>query len=313
MRRFLVIVLVLGLIGLGLFLVLTEPRTLQAEGLPKHTPDLANGEQMFYAGGCASCHAVPATAACDNPKYQDKHVLGGGRCLKTPFGTFYVPNISSDKATGIGAWTDIQFVNALMRGVSPAGAHYYPAFPYTSYQRMRLSDVLDLRAYLATLPAVKSTVPAHDLALPFRLRRGLGLWKLLFLDGEPYEPDPGKSDLINRGGYLVEGPGHCGECHTPRNLMGGSNASKHLAGGPAPEGIGWIPNITPAKDGLDSWSEDDIAHALATGFRPSYDTLGGSMAAVQANMALLKPEDLAAIAAYLKSLPPISNPKPAKK
>jgi mono/diheme cytochrome c family protein len=313
MRRLLIGLVVLGFVGLGVFLLLTAPNTIEAAALPQHTPDAKNGEVMFYAGGCASCHAPPATATCDDPKYNDKHNLAGGRCLKTPFGTFYAPNISPDKETGIGGWSNLDFVNAMTRGVAPDGAHYYPAFPFTSYQRMRIEDVLDLKAYLDTLPAVKSEVPPHDLALPFQLRRGLGLWKLLFLDGKPFVADPAQSAEVNRGRYLVEGPGHCGECHTSRNFAGGPLTDKRLAGGPAPEGDGWIPNITPAKDGIGHWSAGDIESSLETGFTPEFDSFGGPMVAVQQNMALLSAADRKAIAAYLKSLPAIENPRPAKK
>lgn len=310
MRRFLMLLVLAGIAGLIGFFVITQPDTIREASLPNRKPDLASGERLFFAGGCASCHAVPASDRCDDPQYKDKHSLGGGRCLLTPFGTFYAPNISSDKQTGIGGWTTVQFVNAMKRGVSPTGTHYYPAFPYSSYQRMKLEDLIDLKGYLDTLPAVKSEVPAHDLPLPFRWRRTLGVWKALYLDGKTFAPDPSKSDEINRGAYLVEGPGHCGECHTPRNLLGGFDLAKHLAGGPAPEGGGWIPNITPAKDGIGSWTQADIETLLASGTTPDYDTVGGSMTAVVRNMSQLKPEDRKAMAAYLKSLPPIDNPKP---
>jgi mono/diheme cytochrome c family protein len=269
---------------------------------------------MFFAGGCASCHAAPATAACDNPKIKDKFTLAGGRCLKTPFGTFYAPNISPDKESGIGGWSNRQFIKAMKEGMSPKGEHYYPVFPYTSYQRMRESDLLDLKAFLDTLPAIKSQVPDHDLALPFRLRQTLGLWKWMFLDGETFKPDPKKSAKLNRGAYLVEGPGHCGECHSPRNLLGGVIAGKRFSGGPVPEGKGIVPNITPHKSGIADWSEADIITALETGLMPSFDTFGGTMVKVQENMAQLSVQDRAAIAAYIKSLPPIpsSTGKPAK-
>jgi mono/diheme cytochrome c family protein len=312
MRRLLAAVAILGVLGAAVFFFLTTPRTVDAASLPKHTPDLANGETMFYAGGCASCHAAPASGKCDDPKAADKKVLAGGRCLITPFGTFYVPNISPDPESGIGGWSDLDFVNAMTRGVSPSGQHYYPAFPYTSYQHMRFDDLLDLKAFLDTLPAVKSSVPGHELALPFRLRRGLGLWKLLYLDGKPFAPPPGASDQVARGAYLVEGPGHCGECHTPRDMLGGPVAGAKLSGAPAPEGKGYIPNITPDDTGIGKWSADEIAEALATGFTPSFDSFGGAMVAVQENMAKLPAADRAAIAAYLKSIPPVAS-KPRKK
>ncbi|MGD9866990.1 MAG: hypothetical protein AB7U38_03215 [Hyphomicrobiales bacterium] len=312
MRRLVWAVVILGILGAVVFYFLTMPRTIAASAIPSHTPDVKNGEYMFYAGGCASCHATPASDKCDDPKYTDAHALGGGRCLNTPFGSFSVPNISSDKAHGIGGWTPLEFVNAMVRGVAPDGSHYYPAFPYTSYQRMKLTDLLDLKAYLDTVPAVQTDAPPHDLALPFRLRRGLGLWKLLFLDGKPFEPSPGASDKVNRGGYLVEGPGHCGECHSPRNLLGGVVASAKLSGGPSPEGEGWIPNISPHKTGIGDWSEDEIAYSLESGLTPSFDAFGGPMAAVQANTAKLTPEDRAAMAAYLKTVPAVASSRPGK-
>lgn len=308
--KLLVGLLLLAIVGGVAFYLLTIPGRVEASALPKHTPDIANGERLFYAGGCASCHAAPKDGKCDTARYEDAHQLPGGRCLATPFGTFYAPNISPDAKAGIGAWSTADFVTAMTKGVSPDGRHYYPAFPYTSYQRMRLEDLIDLKGYLDTLPAVSSTVPAHDLALPFRLRRGLGLWKLLYLDGKPTVTAASADAKVERGRYLVEGPGHCGECHTPRGPLGGLDAGRWLAGGPAPEGRGWIPNITPAKDGLADWSAGDIVSALETGMLPDGDSFGSSMVAVQENMAKLPAEDREGIAAYLKSLPAIANPRP---
>lgn len=305
MRKWITATVVAGVAAAVAFWILTEPLTVAPGALPAHDVDLANGERMFHAGGCASCHIAPGS--------KDNTRLAGGVALKTPFGTFHAPNISPDPQDGIGGWTDLQFVNAVMRGVSPSGSHYYPAFPYTSYQRMAYADVLDLKAYIDTLPAVKSTVSGHDLPLPFRLRRGLGLWKLLYLDARQFQPDPAASPEINRGAYLVQGPGHCGECHTPRNLIGGPIEDRMLAGGPAPEGKGVIPNITPDPTGLGDWSAKDIAYALESGFTPEFDAFGGSMVAVQENMAKLPTEDRDAIAAYLKSIPPVkSAPKKPK-
>ena len=149
-----------------------------------HAPNLANGKTMFHAGGCASCHATP--------EQDDKTRLGGGLALKSPFGTFYVPNISPDPNDGIGGWNEAQFVTAMTKGTSPDGRHYYPAFPYTSYQRMRIDDLRDLFAFLKTLPAVQGKVRDHDLPFPFNIRRTLGGWKLLFLDGKPFQPDPAR-------------------------------------------------------------------------------------------------------------------------
>jgi mono/diheme cytochrome c family protein len=237
-------------------------------------------------------------------------VLAGGAALKTPFGTFHAPNISPDREAGIGGWSTLDFVNAMTRGISPGGRHYYPAFPYTSYQRMRLTEVVDLKAFLDTLSPATTRPPGHELPFPFNIRRGLGLWKLLHLDGKPFGPDPAADEIVNRGKYLVEGPGHCGECHTPRDGFGGLDRSRWLAGGPNPEGKGRVPNITPHADGLADWSEDDIAYALETGFTPEFDSLGSSMADVQLNMAHLPATDRQAIARYLKSVPPLASDTP---
>ena len=299
-------------IGLPAFWLLTAPKTVEAVALSGgYKPDVKNGELMFNAGGCASCHAAPDEGKCDNPHYADHARLGGGRCLKTPFGTFNVPNISSDRVDGIGGWSDAQFVNALTRGVSPAGEHYFPAFPFTSYQRMKSEDVLDLKAYLSLLPAVTGKAPPHDLPLILRWRRLLGGWKLINFEAAAFTPDLKHGPEWNRGAYLVAGPGHCGECHTPRDPIGGARRALHLAGGPLPDGgKGWVTNLTQSKDGLGDWSKADIASFLGTGFMPSGDVVGGPMAAVQENIGRLPTSDRLAIAEYLKSLPPIENPRP---
>ncbi len=309
MKRIFAGFVILALIGLGVFYFLTMPSVVQTAELPKHTPDVKNGEYMFHAGGCASCHAAPASNKCDDANYKEPTKMVGGRCLITPFGKFYVPNITADRDDGIGSWTDAEFVTAMVKGVSPSGSHYYPAFPFTSYQRMKYEDLIDLKAYIMSLPAVKSNVPAHDLALPFRLRRGLGLWKVLFLDGKPFKADPKQSDEVNRGAYLVEGPGHCAECHSPRNILGGLDTARHMGGGPAPEGEGYIPNITSHKTGVGGWSKDELVELFTTGFTPSFDSLGGTMVNVQKNLAKLSDADRAAIAAYLKALPPVESRK----
>jgi mono/diheme cytochrome c family protein len=261
--------------------------------------DPARGERIFWAGGCTSCHAAK------DAEGEAQKQLGGGLALATPFGTFHAPNISPDKENGIGNWSGADFANAMMMGVSPDGSHYYPAFPYTSYARMQVGDVADLWAYLKTLPPVAKANLAHELPLPFRLRRGLGLWKQLFLSSEPVVALASPDEKLTLGRYLVEGPGHCGECHTPRNFIGGSEKTRWLAGGPAPEGKGSIPNVTPAGRDISGWSEPDIANYLETGFTPEYDAVGGTMVDVQRNMARLRPEDRAAIAAYLKAVPAV--------
>jgi mono/diheme cytochrome c family protein len=274
--------------------------------------NLENGKYLFYAGGCASCHAAPASAKCDDPNYADPFKLAGGRCLKSAFGTFYVPNITPDRRSGIGGWSDADFIRAMTEGVSPAGKDYYPTFPYTSYRHMKREDLLDIKAFLGTLKPVAGNVPPDDVSFPYNIRGGLQLWKWLYLDGGTFVPDPSKSAAINRGAYLVEGPGHCGECHTPRTSLGGMIKDKRLSGAPNPDAKGFVPNITPDPTGIGSWSEKDIVYALETGFAPDGDAFGGSMAKVQENTAKLTPEDRQAIAAYLKSIPPIHNPRPKK-
>ena len=291
------------LVGAASFWLLTEPKPLSASVLPDRAGDPAKGELLFWAGGCASCHAAPGS------KGDDRLKLAGGEPIVSPFGTFHAPNISPDKAHGIGNWSTLDFVNAMKRGLGPDGEHLYPAFPYTSYQRMPVADLVDLKAYLDTLPADATPNKAHELPFPFSIRRGVGLWKLLYLDGETFTPDPSKSDEINRGAYLVQGPGHCNECHTPRNAIGGLDRSRALAGAPDPSGKGTIPNITPGSSTMGDWTADDIANFLETGMTPDFDSVGGTMVEVQENMAKLPASDRAAIAAYLKDLPPIANTK----
>lgn len=296
LRRF----LLAGAAAFGVYWWLTATPIVLAVTEPAYTPKLANGQIIFNAGGCPSCHAVPGQP--------DRLRLGGGLAIPSPFGSFYAPNISPDPADGIGRWTEAQFVNAVTKGVSPNGTHYFPAFPYTSYQHAKVEDVRDLFAYLKTLPAVAGKVRDHDLPLPFRVRRALGGWKLLFLDGRPFTPDASQSPQWNRGAYLVNGPGHCAECHSPRNFLGGIIASQRFAGGPDPEGgEGHVPNITQA--GIGDYTTDDIEHILATGDLPNGDSVGGPMAKVVSNISKLSPEDRAAIALYVKSLAPVEGPK----
>ena len=287
--------LIAGLLGLAVLYLLTSPSTLSQTALVPHTPNLANGETMFNIGGCASCHATP--------KQPNRLILGGGHALHTPFGTFKVPNISTGAKAGIGAWTELQFANAMLKGTGRSGEHLYPAFPFASYQRMPLADVRDLYAFLKTAPAVATTSEPHQLSPPFNIRLSLGGWKLLFLDGKPFVPDATKDAAYNRGAYLVEGPGHCAECHSPRNLLGGIARGQRLAGGPSPDGKGWIPNITPHADGIATWSAKDMDSFLQSGFTPDGRSVDPEMAAVIANTSKLSASDRAAMARYLTSMP----------
>lgn len=275
-------------------LVLTRPSPLPDDALAGITGDAAQGAVVFAAAGCASCHRVPG--ADDGP-------LAGGRAFPSDFGTFHAPNISTDRTHGIGAWTDLQLANAIQRGVSPDGAHYYPAFPYTAYGKASTQDIADLIAHLRTLPADASPSKPHDLGFPFNIRRSIGGWKLLY-GGNDWVLQGDLTPEQERGRYLAEALGHCGECHTPRTALGGLDRSRWLAGAPNPSGKGRIPNITPA--GLD-WSAQDIAIYLDSGFTPDFDTAGGEMAEVVLNTAQLTDADRASIAAYLKAVPAIAD------
>ena len=297
MRRFLIALLVLAaLVGWWI----TAPGTFSEGDLPPHTPSAAAGERIFWAGGCASCHATPVDGK--RARGNDKLLLGGGVELESAYGVFRAPNISPHPTDGIGAWSALEFVNAMQRGVSPDGRHYYPSFPYTSYAKMPVEDVLDLRAFLQTLPAIEGTTADHTIGFPWSLRRGLGAWKRLYLDSGPVAILDSPDALVLKGRQLVEGAGHCGECHTPRNRFGGLRDERWLAGAPSPEGRGRIPNITPAGKTVSGWSAGDIEYYLESGFTPDFDTVGGTMVAVQENMAKLTAEDREAIAAYLKAV-----------
>ena len=294
MRRTLI---ALALIGVGLLVagaVATRPRPLPQDALAGLTGDPVHGAQVFAAAGCASCHAAE-----DGPP----EVLSGGKAFVSDFGTFHAPNISMDGAAGIGDWTDVQIASAVMRGVGADGAHLYPAFPYAAYHHADLQDIADLIAHLRTLPADPTPSVPHDLAFPFNIRATLGVWKMLYLrDGWVLADAP--TDQIARGRYLVEALAHCGECHTPRDVLGGLKTGEWLSGAPNPSGEGRIPNITPG--GL-SWSEGEIAEYLSSGFTPDFDTAGGEMAEVVTNTAQLTAEDRAAIAAYVKAVPPVGE------
>ncbi len=280
---------------------LTAPRPLDTSSIPDHSPDLLAGERIFWAGGCASCHASPVEGQRARGNFKLR--LGGGEELDTPYGLFRVPNISPHPADGIGNWSTLQFINAMQRGISPDGRHYYPSFPYASYVRMSVEDIIDLKAYLDTLPPVEGRIEDHELAFPWSWRRAIGFWKRLNLDAAPVIDTSGADPLVQRGQALVEGVGHCGECHTPRDALGGLDHSRWLAGAPNPEGKGTVPDITPAGKNTQDWSASDIAYYLQSGFTPDFDTVGGAMVAVQENMARLPEEDWQAMAAYLKFVP----------
>ena len=303
LKRILLGLLLIAVAGLGVFWWLTVPAVVAAASLPAYQPNVANGQVIFNAGGCSSCHAVP--------NQPDRTRLGGGLALPSPFGTFFVPNISPDPNDGIGRWSEADFVTAVQKGTSPKGAHYYPAFPYASYQLAKVEDVRDLFAYLKTLAPVTGRVRDHELPFPFNIRRTVGMWKWLFADNKRFVPNAAHSAAWNRGAYLVNGFGHCAECHSPRNFLGGIVAAQRFAGGPNPEGEGWIPNIT--QKALADWSVTDFTDFLKTGELPQGDTASGSMARVIKNTSQLPAQDRAAMAEYLKSLPPVEGPPRPKR
>jgi mono/diheme cytochrome c family protein len=283
--------------GGGMLLYLAMPAVIPASAMSARQADLTNGRTIFHVGGCASCHATGDK--------RDPFSLGGGHALKTSFGTFIAPNISSHPTAGIGSWSEAEFATAMIKGVGKRGEHLYPAFPYTSYQRLKLEDVQDLFAFMKTLPAVDRPNAPHDLAFPFNIRLTLGMWKLLFLDGKAFEPRTSLSPAMNRGAYLVEGAGHCAECHSRRNALGAITAGGRMAGGPNAEGKGFVPNISQhAADGLADWSVTDFEMLLLNGGTPAGAFVADEMADVVKNTAQLSPEDRRAMAEYLKSLPP---------
>ena len=274
--------------------VRTSPQKLNllAQQIRGLTADAARGETVFHAAGCASCHTAPGAEATDAP------VLAGGQKFPSDFGTFVAPNISSDVTHGIGAWTSLDLANAVLRGVSPGDQHYYPAFPYASYIRMQPQDVVDLHAFLATLPASDTPSQPHEVGFPFNIRRSVGGWKWLFLDDSWVRP--ADTEQLERGRYLVEALGHCGECHTPRNALGAMDRNAWLSGAPDPSGKGKTPDLTPASL---TWSDTDITYYFETGFTPDFDSAGGHMAHVIENLSKLTAEDREAVTAYLKALP----------
>jgi mono/diheme cytochrome c family protein len=268
--------------------------TQSVEALREH------GEYVLHAGGCIACHT---------DKENDGQLLGGGRALETPFGTFYSPNITFDREHGIGAWQVQDFIRALSHGVSPDGSSYYPVFPYTSYTRMRREDMFALWAYLASVPTSARKNTPHDLVWYMRFRIANTMWKLLFFDPGVFQPDEKRSTSWNRGAYLVKAMAHCGECHTPRTPFGSLDNDLAYAGAKdGPEGES-TPNITPDKStGIGDWSRSELVDYLSDGMLPDGDFVGGLMADVIGDgLKYLTPEDVQAIAEFVMTLPPITH------
>jgi len=233
--------------------------------------------------------------------------LAGGRPLTTPFGTFYSPNITPDPDTGIGRWADAQFLRALRDGVRPDGANYFPVFPYPSFTGITDSNALAMKAYLFSLPPVHQKNRPHDVPFPISLRWLQTGWELLFFTPGPFQPAPDRSVAYNRGAYLVTALAHCGECHTPRNLLGATQLGQQLAATPdGPDGQ-LVPNITPdPTTGIGRWDKDDVVELLRTGATPEQSRVKGAMREViEDGLKYLSDGDLEAIADYLFAQPPI--------
>ncbi|HXV63216.1 MAG TPA: cytochrome c [Vicinamibacteria bacterium] len=285
-----------ALLGLGLSISgLIVSRT------PGQDPDaIRRGEYVLNASGGCACHT---DAAGENVSFS------GGRAIKTPFGTIYGTNITPDRETGIGGWSDEDFLRAMREGMSPEGEPYYPVFPYTSFTRMADGDLLDLKAYLFSLPPVRKENREPDFGFPYNSRASVRVWRGLHFEPVRFTPVPARSDEWNRGAYLVEAVAHCGECHTPRTFLGAVNEDLGYAGSvEGPEGE-LAPNITPdEKTGIGSWSTTDIVWFLQTNLLPDGDGTQGLMAEViDKGYRHMEESDLKAIAVYLKSLPPIEN------
>tara|TARA_B100000315_G_scaffold260868_1_gene326605 strand:+ start:2014 stop:2901 length:888 start_codon:yes stop_codon:yes gene_type:complete len=272
---------------------------------PAQLKQIKRGEYIFHISGCKTCHT--------NTKAKGK-LLAGGTPLKTPFGTFYGPNITPDKTHGIGNWTERDFVRALREGVAPDGSHYFPVFPFTTFTKMTKRDMKDLKAYIFSLPAVAQPNIPHEIGFPFNIRLLQLGWKILFFDPGKFQPNEKQSAEWNRGAYMVQSLAHCSECHTPRNIFGASDQRNFLAGTPdGPEGDP-APNITPDKEtGIGKWSAAEIADVVNFGMLPDGDFVGSAMTDVSQNLAKLTPQDLKAIVVYLESIPPIHNKVIAKK
>lgn len=262
--------------------------------------DAKRGAYLAKAAGCLGCHTEAKDGAVP---------YAGGRELRTPFGVFYGPNITPHPDAGIGRWSEADFLRALRHGVRPDGAHYYPAFPYPSFTGITDGDARDLWEYFRTLPPSTRPSRPHDLGFPFNLRLTLAAWKWVNFTPGPYAADAGATPQINRGAYLVNALGHCGECHTPRNALGGTRPERKLAGAPFGAAGKRTPNLTPT--GLKNWSDKDLQEFLLSGVTPDGDIAAEAMAEVVRNTtSQLTPADLAAMIAYLRALPALPDEKP---
>jgi len=274
--------------------------TAQAGG--QDFTQVEKGRYLATAADCVACHTIQ----------NGGKPFAGGRAIETPFGNITSSNITPDTETGIGSWTDEQFDNAVRNGVRPDGSRLYPAMPYTSYTKMSLDDVVAIRAYLNTVEPVRHAVVANTLPFPFNIRASMRVWDALYFSPGEFRPDPQKPADWNRGAFLVEGPGHCTACHTPKSFLGGDKSGERLRGSYLQ---GWFaPDITnDERVGLGQWSSDDIVAYLKTGHNRITAATGPMAEEIEHSTSKLKDEDLAAMAAYLKSMPgSADSPVPLK-
>jgi mono/diheme cytochrome c family protein len=305
MRRILAYVVgFAALVGAALALFFSWPAGLEpvtASGAqPTGAALIARGEYLATAGDCAACHTIPGGKP-----------FAGGLVFDLPFGRLYAPNITPDSETGIGAWSDAEFVRAMRRGIDRDGHNLYPAFPYASYALVATDDLLAIRAYLATLQPAHQASPANDVIFPFNQRYFLRAWNLLFLPAHRFEADAAQSAAVNRGAYLVEALAHCEECHTPRNFLMGLDHDKRFSG---EKQAGWLAyNVTSDKEhGLGAWSDEQLSHYLAFGYAKGHGPASGPMAeVVEKSLRSLTTEDISAIVAYLRTLPAQPDGPPA--
>ena len=271
--------------------------------LPAHAQgDAQRGGYLAKAAGCVGCHTETK---------QDAVPYAGGRALKTPFGTFYGPNLTPDQNAGLGRWSEADFIKAMRHGERPDGANYFPAFPYPSFTQMSDTDMRDLWAYLRTLPASTRANQPHDLGFPYGWRWLVTIWKWLFFTPGPAAPDPKLNAVQQRGAYLTTALGHCGECHTPRNFFGAVKRDRFLAGGKGPEGKN-IPNLTPTR--LKKWGDGELKDFLTTGIYSDGDVPAEAMAEVIRNTTShLTPADLSAMIAFLRVVPELPEEPKDKK
>ena len=288
---------------LALFTLLLAPGNPASAADKSADSAVSRGQYLSRAGGCMACHTAEAK---DGGK--EGVPYAGGRALKTPFGTFYGPNLTPHPEAGLGRWSEADFLRAMRLGLRPDGAHYFPAFPYPSFTKMNDADLKDLWAYLRSLPADATPNRAHDLQFPFGFRFLLAGWKWLYFTPGPMPAEPGQSAQLARGAYVTQALSHCGECHSGRNRLGGIRKDRILAGAAkGPEGKS-VPNLTPT--GLKKWDDNDLREFLLSGMTPDGDVTAEAMAEVVRNTtSQLSAEDLAALMAYLRSLPALPSEK----